>query len=48
MIRDSKNIRRKSKFAYELILLFHQVLLAPEAWKEPNLGKTLGDGIAVS
>ena len=48
MIRDSKNIRRKSNFAYELILLFHQVLLAPEAWKELNLGNVLGDWIAIS
>jgi hypothetical protein len=48
VIRDSKNIRGKSNFGYELILLFHQVLLAPEAWKEINLGKTLGEEIAVS
>ena len=48
MIRDSKNIRGKSNFGYELILLFHQVLLAPEAWKELILRTALEDEIAVN
>jgi hypothetical protein len=47
-MRDSKNLQRKSNFTYEHILLFHQVLLAPEAWKELILGTALEDEIAVN
>jgi hypothetical protein len=47
-MRYSKNLRRKSNFTYELIPLFHRVLLAPEAWKELILRTALEDEIAVN